>query len=83
MALVIEFDRNKAAVKPRNNDQLRKVADFLKATPVTATVEGHTGNLKGTPEELHVASKLRAGITICPLLLTVVKSCSITYIYHK
>jgi OOP family OmpA-OmpF porin len=27
---------------------------------VTATVEGHTANMKGTPEELHAASLLRA-----------------------
>jgi len=51
MALEMEFDRDKADVKPQYADELRNVADFLKANPnVTATVEGHTANM--TTEEL-------------------------------
>lgn len=51
MAMYIDFDENKADVKPQYNDELRTVADFMKANPaVTATVEGHTANLQATPE---------------------------------
>jgi len=51
MALEMEFDKDKADVKPQYADELRNVADFLKANPnVTATVEGHTANM--TTEEL-------------------------------
>ena len=49
MALLIEFDRNEAAIKPQYHDDLRRLGNFLKANPtVTATVEGHTGNLQAT-----------------------------------
>jgi OOP family OmpA-OmpF porin len=51
MALLIEFDQNSAEVRPQYRGDLSEVADFLKANPaVTATVEGHTGNLQATPE---------------------------------
>jgi OOP family OmpA-OmpF porin len=61
MAMAMEFDPNKADVKPEYHDPLLKVANFMTAHPkVTATVEGHTANMKGTPEELHAASLLRA-----------------------
>ena len=50
MAMYIDFDPDKSDVKPIYSDDLRKVADFLKANPdVTATVEGHTGNLQANP----------------------------------
>jgi OOP family OmpA-OmpF porin len=49
MALAIEYDQNQAEIKPEYNAELAKVAAFLKANPaVTATVEGHTGNLQAT-----------------------------------
>ena len=61
MALLIEFDRNLAEVKPEYNGGLSKVADFLQEHPsVTATVEGHTGNLQGTPELSMEISQRRA-----------------------
>jgi OOP family OmpA-OmpF porin len=61
MAVFIDFDRNKADVKPEYDDQLRRVADFLKANPtVTAWVEGHTGNLQTTPALAKEISKRRA-----------------------
>jgi OOP family OmpA-OmpF porin len=61
MALAIEYDPNKADIKPQYGDELRKVAKFMKANPtVTATVEGHTGNLQGNPEQAMAISKLRA-----------------------
>jgi len=46
MALEMEFDQDKADVKPQYADDLRRVANYLKANPsVTATVEGHTANM--------------------------------------
>src|SRR5579872_1876738 len=51
MALEMEFDTNKADVRPEYREQLRRLADYLKANPtVSATVEGHTGNLQATPQ---------------------------------
>jgi len=61
MAMVIEFDRNKADVRPQYRDELRKVANFLKANPsVSATVEGHTGNLQASRELALEISRRRA-----------------------
>jgi OmpA-OmpF porin, OOP family len=48
MAMEMEFDINRAEVRPQYREELRKVANFMKANPqVTATVEGHTSNQQG------------------------------------
>jgi OOP family OmpA-OmpF porin len=61
MAMLIEYDRNSAVIKPLYDSELRKVANFLKANPaVTATVEGHTGNLQATPALSMEISQKRA-----------------------
>lgn len=61
MAMLIEFDQNAAEVKSEYDSELLKVANMLKANPnVTATVEGHTGNLQGTPEAAMEISQRRA-----------------------
>lgn len=61
MAMDMEFDLNQADVRPRYHDELAKVARFLKANPaVTATVEGHTANLQGSPEQGMALSQARA-----------------------
>ena len=61
MALQMEFDRNKADVRPMYRGELERLAKFLKANPqVTATVEGHTGNLQATPELALEISQRRA-----------------------
>jgi len=61
MALVMEFDAQKDDVKPEYRDELFRLARFLKANPaVTATVEGHTGNLQATPELAQAISERRA-----------------------
>jgi OOP family OmpA-OmpF porin len=61
MALELEFDRNSADVRPKDRGELRKVANFLNANPkVTATVEGHTGNLQGTKQTAMEISQRRA-----------------------
>jgi OOP family OmpA-OmpF porin len=52
MAMEMEFDTDRADVRPRDRDELRKVANFMKANPrVTATVEGHSSNQQGTPAQ--------------------------------
>jgi OOP family OmpA-OmpF porin len=61
MALELEFDRNSAVVRPQYREELLKVANFMKANPrVTATVEGHTGNLQATREAAMEISQRRA-----------------------
>lgn len=61
MAMLIEFDQNKADIRPQYRDEIGKVANFMKANPsITATVEGHTGNLQGTPELAMEISQRRA-----------------------
>lgn len=61
MALAIDFDARETAVKPEYRNEMRGLADFLKANPTTtATVEGHTGNLQGSPEEAMRISQQRA-----------------------
>jgi len=61
MALDMEFDLNKADVRPEYRDELAKVAAFMKANPaVTATVEGHTANLQVSEEERQELSERRA-----------------------
>jgi len=61
MALAIDFDTKSAAVQPQYDNDLAKIAKFMKANPsVTAVVEGHTGNLQTTPELAMAISLERA-----------------------
>lgn len=61
MALQIEFDQNKADLKPEYTAELSKVANLMQAKPrLTATVEGHTANLQATPELAMEISRQRA-----------------------
>ena len=61
MALMVEFDEDKTVIKPEYNLELARLADYLKANPnVNATVEGHTGNLHGTPAHNLEVSEARA-----------------------
>ena len=60
-ALQINFDQNQADIKPEYGADLARVADTLKAYPqVTATVEGHAGVLRATPEQAMAISRQRA-----------------------
>lgn len=46
IALNVEFDTNKAVVKDKYYDEIKKVADFMKEFPnTTAAIEGHTDNI--------------------------------------
>jgi OOP family OmpA-OmpF porin len=61
MAMDMEFDTNRAEVRPQYHEELRKVANFMKANPgVTATVEGHTSNQQGSPAQAMQLSQSRA-----------------------
>lgn len=61
MAMEIEFDKTKDEVLPEHREDLRRVANFLKANPsVTATVEGHTGNVQATEKLAMEISERRA-----------------------
>ena len=57
----MEFDANQADVRAQYREELRKVANFMRANPrVTATVEGHTGNLQATAALAKEISQRRA-----------------------
>ena len=46
IALNVEFDTNKAIVKEKYRNEIKKVADFMKTyTKTTAVIEGHTDNV--------------------------------------
>jgi OOP family OmpA-OmpF porin len=46
IALNVEFDTDKAVVKDKYRNEIKKVADFMKANPnTTAVIEGHTDNV--------------------------------------
>jgi OmpA-OmpF porin, OOP family len=61
MAMEMEFDTNQADVRPQYRDELRKVANFMKANPgVNATVEGHTSNQLVDREQAMQLSQRRA-----------------------
>jgi OOP family OmpA-OmpF porin len=58
--VTVLFDFDKTIVKPMYNDQLKKVADFMKANPAaTAKVEGHTDNI-GSAKYNSTLSRKRA-----------------------
>ena len=49
MTLKVEFATNSAAINPSYNDEINKVADYMKKYPTTtAVIEGHTDNV-GSP----------------------------------
>jgi OOP family OmpA-OmpF porin len=61
MAMEMEFDANRAELRPQYRPQLQKVVNFMKANPrVTASVEGHTSNQQGTAAQSMQLSQERA-----------------------
>ncbi len=61
VALDIEFDPKKDEVLPAHKEELRKVANFMKAHPsVTVTVEGHAGQMLEPAANAMAISKRRA-----------------------
>jgi OOP family OmpA-OmpF porin len=60
MTLVIDFDSGKADIKPIYNNEIAKVADYMKQYPTTtAVIEGHTDNV-GDPAANMKLSQQRA-----------------------
>jgi OOP family OmpA-OmpF porin len=59
MALEMDFDAQSADIRPQYREELRKVANFMQANPrVTATVEGHTGNLQtGAASSMEISQR--------------------------
>lgn len=46
MAVNVQFDTNKAVIKPKYNGELKKLADFLNEFPkATGVIEGHTDSV--------------------------------------
>ena len=46
MTLLVEFDTNKAKIKPKYDSELARVAEFMKKYPTaTTTIEGHTDSV--------------------------------------
>ena len=61
MAMEMEFDTNRAELRPQYRGELAKVVRFMKANPrVNATVEGHTSNQGGTAAQSMRLSQQRA-----------------------
>lgn len=61
LALRLDFDEDQSAVTPQYQGALSNVANFLKANPlVTATVEGHSGNVHADPVRAMEISRARA-----------------------
>ncbi|MDR3578475.1 MAG: OmpA family protein [Oryzomonas sp.] len=60
ITLHIEFDIDKADIRPEYHDEVAKVGDFMKKYPdTTAVIEGHSDNV-GTPEHNLDLSQRRA-----------------------
>lgn len=56
VTVLFEFD--KIVIKPMYHDQLKKVADFMKANPTAvATIEGHTDNVGSDKYNLNLSRK--------------------------
>ncbi len=61
LALVLDFNQDQSEVAPEFRGGLSNVAMFLKANPsVTATVEGHSGNVHADSERAMELSRQRA-----------------------
>src|SRR3954468_14826847 len=61
MAMEMEFDTNRAELRPQYRGELAKVVKFMQANPrVNATVEGHTSNQQGTAAQSMQLSQQRA-----------------------
>jgi outer membrane protein OmpA-like peptidoglycan-associated protein len=58
MTLLVEFDTNRANIKPQYNNEIAQVADFMKKNPtVTTTIEGHTDNVGSRNSNIELSQR--------------------------
>ncbi|MBJ6725401.1 OmpA family protein [Geomesophilobacter sediminis] len=58
VSLVIDFDPGQAAIKPQYNDEIAKLADYMRRYPTTtALIEGHTDNVGGYDYNMKLSQK--------------------------
>ena len=63
ITLLVEFDFDKATVKPKYHDDLEKVANFLKAYPDTnGELEGHTDSIGSDEYNMQLSKRRAAGV---------------------
>jgi OOP family OmpA-OmpF porin len=56
VTLDIEFDAGKSDIKPRYNDEIKQVADYMKAHPnAKVAIQGHTDNVGGAGSNLKLS----------------------------
>ena len=58
ITLGVEFDFDKADVKPQYHDQIAKLGDYMNKYPTTtATIEGHTDNVGGADHNMKLSQQ--------------------------
>mgnify|MGYP001259466938 CR=1 FL=1 len=58
MSLNMEFDTDKADIKPQYNDEIAKVGEFMQQNPTTtAVIEGHTDNVGEAAYNMKLSQK--------------------------
>jgi OOP family OmpA-OmpF porin len=63
ITLLVEFDFDKAVVKPQYHGDLQKVANFLKAYPdTTAELEGHTDSIGSDEYNMKLSQRRAASV---------------------
>jgi len=61
--LNVQFDTDKAVVKDKYNDDIKRVADFMKEFPdTTASIEGHTDNIGSAAYNQKLSEKRANGV---------------------
>jgi len=64
--LLVEFDTGKAIVKPKYNNEIKKVADFMKQNPdATAMIEGYTDNVGKRAANIKLSQQRADSIKAC------------------
>jgi OmpA-OmpF porin, OOP family len=63
ITLNVQFDTNKAIVKEKYNDEIKRVADFMKEFPDTTTsIEGHTDNIASATYNKKLSEKRASSV---------------------
>jgi OOP family OmpA-OmpF porin len=65
MALQIEFDTDRADIRPEYHDEIAKVAEYLKKYPTaTAIIEGHTDNVGGYDYNMKLSNRRAENVVL-------------------